>query len=161
MKDILVYIESNETIECPDVSGLKSGYFRISCPDVSEYTEPVKIIEILRLTEMKLNQRDIGIGAGCSKSTVGEIQKRIRDHSLTYEKALTLTDSELLRLLYPASQGKQYRKPEPNFAFIHEELTKHPTLNLRYLWEEYKTQDPLGLEYSQFCERYNLPSRNV
>ena len=52
--------------------------------------EPVKILEILRLTEMGLSQRDIVKGAGCSKTTVGEIQKRNRKLQLTYEQAVSL-----------------------------------------------------------------------
>ena len=127
--------------------------------------EPVRIIEILRLTEMGLSQRDIGKGAGCSKSTVGEIQKRNRVQQLTYEQALTLKDEELLIRLYPDSQGKRYRIPEPDYGYIYEALIKRPNLNLQYLWEEYKTSNPDGLGYSQFCERYlrwkNQTGKNV
>jgi len=126
----------------------------------------MRIIEILRLTEMGLNQRDIGKGTGCGKSTVGDIQKRIRENQLTYEKALSLSDEDILNLLYPESQKKRYRIPEPDYASIYEKLSKKNTKkNLQYLWEEYKTDNPDGLEYSQFCERYsrwkNQTGKNV
>ena len=117
--------------------------------------EPVKILEILRLTEMGLSQRDIVKGAGCSKTTVGEIQKRNRKLQLTYEQAVSLKDEELLLKFYPHSQGKHYRIPEPDYANVYEELRKRSHLNLRYIWEGYKFNNPNGLGYSQFCERYH------
>ena len=117
--------------------------------------EPVKIIEILRLTEMGFSQRDIVKGAGCSKTTVGEIQKKSKELQLTYEKAISLKDEELLLKLYPKSQGEHYHIPEPDFEHIYEELQNRSHLNLQYVWEEYKLNNPNGLGYSQFCERYN------
>lgn len=44
-------------------------------------------------------------------------------------------------------------QPEPNWAYIHQELRrKHVTKIL--LWQEFKEQHPDGLQYSQFCEKY-------
>ncbi|MCG9968387.1 IS21 family transposase [Pelotomaculum terephthalicicum JT] len=117
--------------------------------------EPVKILEILRLTENGHSQREISTSIGCARSTVGEVQRRCREIGLCYEKASVMTSEALQKLLYPASAGKKYIKPEPDYDYIYKELQKHPNLNLRFLWEEYKAQNPNGLEYSQFCERYN------
>lgn len=116
--------------------------------------ESMTILEILRLTEQGLGQRAIANGAQCAKSTVGEIQKRCREVGLTYEKAALLAGGELQRLVYPKG-SKRFLKPDPDYEYIHTELLKHPKLNLRFMWEEYKEQCPDGLEYSQFCERYN------
>lgn len=126
---------------------------------------PVKILETLRLTESGYSQRNIATSVGCAKSTVGEIQRRSREAGLCYEQALGMTNEALQKLLYPGYTAKKFIKPEPDYKFIHKELQKHPRLNLRFLWEEYKSKNPSGLEYSQFCERYNRwnekPGRKV
>ena len=116
--------------------------------------EFMKIIEILRLTELGYTQRDIGASVGQGKSTVGDVQKRSKEIGLTYDEAKIMTDEELLKKLYPASKIKHHRKDGPDFELIHKDHTKNPKLNLRFCWEEYKQHNPHGLEYSQFCKRY-------
>ena len=51
------------------------------------YEEPVKVLEILRLTEQGYSQREIAQSVKCGKSTVGEIQKRCRNCKLQYTVA--------------------------------------------------------------------------
>ena len=55
---------------------------------------------------------------------------------------------------YIVDEGKVVAsRPEPDWARVHLELhKKHVTKQL--LWEEYKTEQPEGYQYSQFCERY-------
>jgi len=117
--------------------------------------EAVTILEILRLSEFGHSQREIAASVGCARSTVGEILLRCRKASLSYDAATGMTNETIKKIIYPAYMDKKPLKPEPNYEYIARELQKHPNLNLRYLWEEYKEQTPQGLEYSQFCERYN------
>ena len=49
--------------------------------------EPVKVLEILRLTEQGYSQREIAQSVKCGKSTVGVIQKRCRKCDLQYDVA--------------------------------------------------------------------------
>ena len=54
--------------------------------------EFMKIVEILRLKEMKIfTYRDIADSVGCSKTTVGDILSRCKECCLTYEDAQTIT----------------------------------------------------------------------
>jgi transposase len=115
---------------------------------------PMKIQEILRLYEMGVSQNQIKQSVKCARSTVGEIIKRSKEAGLTYNKTKDMTPDKITELLYPTA-SKRYFKPEPNYEYIYNELKKHPKLNLRFLWSEYKQQEPNGLEYSQFCERFN------
>jgi transposase len=46
------------------------------------------------------------------------------------------------------------RKPQPDFAQLHEELQRHPHLTLQLAWEEYRQAHPDGYAYSRFCELY-------
>ena len=126
--------------------------------------EPVKILEILRLTEQGYSQRDIAQSVKCGKTTVGEIQKRCRNSNLLYEAGARMTNDEIRKLLYPESYARLL-KEEPDWPEIHERLQANKRLNLQYLWEEYKEQDPEGLSYSRFCSRYrswkNETGKNV
>ena len=115
---------------------------------------PMKILEILRLSEMGYPQTKIKDSVKCARSTVGEVLKRCREADLTLEKAQSMTPEGITELLYPAAMRK-YAKPEPDYAYIYNELKKRPNLNLQFLWSEYKAENLDGLEYSQFCERFN------
>lgn len=126
--------------------------------------EPVKIIEILRLTEQGYSQREIAKSVKCSKSTVGEIQKRCRNSNMQYDKASKLTNDEIKKLLYPNSFGRN-EKEDPDWPIIHEQLQGNSRLNLQYLWESYRSNHTDGLSYSRFCQRYldwkNETGKNV
>jgi transposase len=115
---------------------------------------PMKILEVLRLAEMGYPQTKIKESIKCARSTVGEILKRCRNAGLTYEKAKDMNPDHITALLYP-NASHLYLKEDPDFETIYAELKKHPNLNVRFLWSEYKEQNPDGLEYSQFCERFN------
>ena len=112
----------------------------------------MKIIEILRLHEMGMSQREIGTSAGCGKSTIGDVLRLCNAKEINHETAVKLTDNELQKILYPKTQTTA--KAEPDWAAIREEMAKHKNLNLQFMWEEYRTQSPEGLSYSRFCELY-------
>jgi len=126
--------------------------------------EPVKIIEILRLTEQGYSQREIAKSVKCGKSTVGEIQKRCRHAKLQYDTAANMTNNEIKLLLYPDSFGRSI-KGDPDWPTIHERLQTNKRLNLQYIWEEYRVENSHGLSYSRFCKRYidwrNETGKNV
>ncbi len=73
--------------------------------------EVVTILEILRLTEAGHSQRKIAASVGCSKSTVGEIQRRCRKIGLSYGQASAMTNDEIKSLVYPVYSGKKTIKP--------------------------------------------------
>lgn len=53
-------------------------------------TKPVRILEVLRLTELGYSQRKIAESVKCGKSTVGDIQKRCRDCNLKFQDAINM-----------------------------------------------------------------------
>jgi len=116
--------------------------------------EPVKILEILRLWEQGYSQREIGASVKCGKSTVGDVQRRCREQGLGYEEAQKLTNNEIKERLYPALTSIAL-KEDPAWEELHSRLMAHPRLNLQFLWEEYRENNPEGLGYSQFCRRYH------
>ena len=68
-------------------------------------TEIVDILEILRLSEMGISQRQIGASVNCGKSTVGDIQGLCRKAGLAYADAAGMTVDAIKALLYPAKKA--------------------------------------------------------
>jgi len=110
-----------------------------------------KVKEILRLKfDAGLSLRDIAASCNCGKSTVDDVLKRAQNAKISWP--CDLNDKELLSLIYPPAEGRK-AAAEPDLNYIFSEMKrKHVTLML--LWEEYKRDNPDGLMYTQFCERY-------
>jgi len=117
----------------------------------------MKIVEMLRLNELGMSQRQIAQSAGCGKSTVGETLKLCKDKGVTHTTAKEMSESELHATLYPESVAKRKAAAEardPDWSEIHAELVKNKGLNLQFLWEEYRAGNPEGYSYSRFCKHY-------
>ena len=114
----------------------------------------MKIIEILRLSELGVSQRQIAASAGCGKSTIGRVLKLCQEKGISHESAAQMTDESLQATLHPESTGASETAQYPDWKYIHEELVKHKNLNLQFMWEEYRAHNPTGLGYSRFCELY-------
>jgi transposase len=115
-----------------------------------------KLREVLRLSlALKLGPRAIERSCRISSSTVSGYVGRAKVARLTWPLPAQLDDDAALeRLLFPDEGRPRAGRPEPDWARIHLELRKkHVTKAL--LWEEHKSEQPDGLQYSQFCEHYN------
>ena len=117
----------------------------------------MKIVEMLRLSELGMSQRQIAQSAGCGKSTVGETLKLCKDKGMTYNAAKGMAEVDLHTVLYPESAAKRKAEAEarePDWSGIHAELVKNKSQKLQFLWEEYRKDNPNGLSYSRFCKHY-------
>jgi transposase len=115
--------------------------------------ETVKIMEILRLGELGLSQRDIAASANCGKSTVSEVQQRCREKGLTYDTAAGMSAKALVALLYPP-KGKASNKTHPNWDEVHTWIKGGKRRNLQFAWENFRREHPDGIGYTQFCKHY-------
>jgi transposase len=111
--------------------------------------------EVLRLyLALGMGGRAIGRSCGLSPSTVSNYVGRMKVAKLTWPLPPELDDdAALTRLLFADEGHPQPTRPEPDWPRVHLELRKkHVTKQL--LWEEYKSEQPEGYQYSQFCDRY-------
>ena len=109
-----------------------------------------KAKEILRLFLIKgLSQRDVASATGCSLGVVNTVLSRVKEAGV--HDPLSLEAKELGSVIYPPVKEKL--KAEPDYAYIDLEMKKKG-VTLTLLWEEYKTQNPNGYMYTQFCDKY-------
>ncbi len=114
-----------------------------------------KLREILRLRlACGLSLDAIAQSTKLAKSTVSGYVGRAAVAKLTWPLAPALDDdAALTALLFPAEHRPVAQRPEPDWAAVHREL-RRPHVTRQLLWQEYREQEPAGLQYSQFCERY-------
>ena len=116
-------------------------------------TDVEKTKEILRLhDELGLSQREIARATGCSLGTVSGVLSKAKAAGVTWP--VDMTAKQMGSALYPPREGAGEEKhSEPDLELIHREMQRKG-VTLTLLWEEYKTDHPDGLMYTQFCQRY-------
>jgi transposase len=114
-----------------------------------------KLREVIRL-KLSAGQSGRAIARSCnlSPATVSGYLGRIADAKLTWPLPAELDDdASLERLLFPDEKHPVAQRPEPDWAWVHQELKKkHVTKQL--VWLEYREAHSNGYQYSRFCERY-------
>ena len=100
-----------------------------------------------------LSIRAISRSLGTSPSTVGEYPRRAKVAGLAWPVPKTIDDAGLERRLFPAPPSSRASRPLPVCSEVHREL-RRKSVALALLWEEYKTLQPDGLQYSWFCDHY-------
>ena len=116
-----------------------------------------KIKEVLRLHfELGLGQRQIARCCSIGQSTVHDYLRRAEAAGLEWPLPPECDDGQIEERLFGPRRvaPERYSKAAPDFAAVHEQLTKHKHVTLQLLWEEYFEQQPDGYRYSQFCELY-------
>ena len=112
-----------------------------------------KLRELLRLKyELRLSDRRTAESCGVSRRTVSQYWKQVQESGLTWTEAQRLTDTELEQRLFRRNPPTG-KKTQPDWNYIYREL-KRPHVTLQLLWQEYKEENPEGLQYSWFNELY-------
>jgi transposase len=116
-----------------------------------------KIRDVLRLKfDCGLPDRQIAKSVGIARSSVGEYVRRFQAAGLVWPLSSALPDPELEACLFPAPvvvPGQ--RRPLPDWPTVHQELQRKG-VTLLLLWQEYKAAHPEGLQYSRFCDLYQV-----
>jgi transposase len=113
-----------------------------------------KIRELLRLTYGEgLSRRQVSLSTGIPVTTISEHLGRARLAGLSWPLPDAMDDAALEAALFPPRPPSTFRRPMPDFAYVHKEL-KRKGVTLQLLWLEYREVHTDGLGYSQFCNHY-------
>lgn len=114
-----------------------------------------KIREILRLRfEHRLSLEKIAVSCGIGRTTVHDQLCRFQLCGLSWPLPQDMDDIQLEQQLYPRQRPCGTHDREiPDWGDIYKGLQKKG-VTLMLLWQEYKERHPDGLQYSQFCQRY-------
>ena len=94
--------------------------------------------EILRLSSLGINHKQIAEGMGIARQTVVTTLQRAAAQGLSWQAVEPLSDRELRAKLFPQGSNKPSFKM-PNYETIHRELAK-PGVTQQLLWFEYYDQ---------------------
>lgn len=118
-----------------------------------------QVLEVLRLKhEHHLSIREIARSCEIASSTVGDYLLRVEAAQLGWPLPEGMGQAELEARLLAVAPPRTAATPSPaipDWKLIHAELRRR-SVTLRLLWQEYIRNDPAGLKYSRFCERYQL-----
>ena len=116
-----------------------------------------QIKEVLRLKwSQGLSQRQIAHSLGISRPAIAEYLHRAEQAGLSWPVPESLDETAIEQLLFPIRLTPS--EPDlvvPEWATIHREL-RRKNVTLFLLWQEYKTAQPGGFQYSWFCQGYRL-----
>lgn len=113
-----------------------------------------KILDILRLHHAEgLSNRAIASSVGISAGTVSYYLSRARAAGISWPLVPDLNEEGLYALLFPKAVDAKQSRPLPDMAWIYKEL-KRKGVTLLLLWYDYRSQNPNGYSYSQYCEHY-------
>src|SRR5262245_1327771 len=115
-----------------------------------------KIKDVLRLKHAAgFSQRQIARSLNLSTGAVSTYLTRAAVAGLSWPLPEGLSEAELARALFPCPPAEAPRRwAEPDFATVHQELSRKG-VTLQVLWEEYCAAQPhASYSYSQFCARY-------
>lgn len=92
--------------------------------------------EILRLSNMGYSLRQTAASAGHSHHTVKNVLELAKKYGVAYPLDENVTNAELEKLFYPERKTADKSYAEPDYDYIHRELSKKG-VTLTLLWEEY------------------------
>ncbi len=115
------------------------------------HPETIKLILEARIAFPEISYRKLGDVFSCSKTTAKSIVERATKTNIPLEDLVKLSNNELKKKIYPNSNPYAYI-PEPDIDYCLSEIKKHHR-TVKSLFDEYKTNHPDGLSYTQFYSR--------
>jgi transposase len=115
-----------------------------------------KIRKLIKLCLEAKSLREISKLTGMSRNTIDKYKEILDHHPLSFKELLKLSDKELYSIVLPPAKEERADLQVLYGLFPDmEEKLKRVGVTKHLLWEQYKTQNPLGLQYSRFCEHFN------
>ncbi len=114
-----------------------------------------QIREVLRQKwGLGLSNRQTGRSCGISRPTVAEYLRRANAAGLSWPLPVEIDDAELERKLFPPAMAiPSAQRTVPDWSVVNQEF-RRKGVTLALLWDEYRAANPMGFQYSWFCEHY-------
>lgn len=93
--------------------------------------------EILRMASEGRSQRQIAVSVGSSRNTVSEVLITAQAQGITWPLEEPISNEQLGSILFPNRHVGESEYLEPDFTYIHAELSK-PKMTMTLLWDEYR-----------------------
>lgn len=122
-----------------------------------------KLREVFRLKfEFGYSHRQIANSVGISPGTVSEYLSLFKITGLIWSEVLNDSDEQLEQRIYrhPSSTSISLSRPLPDWSKVRLELQRKG-VTLLLLWNEYKSQYPDGLGYTQFTKCYHRYAKTL
>ena len=115
-----------------------------------------RIKECLRLHyEGNLNQTELSRTLLTSRSTIQYYLKRAECCGKTWAELKELPEKQLEELLFHHEKRAESKRPEPDWALVHNAYQSKSYITLQILWQEYIDTHPDGYSYTRFCVHYH------
>lgn len=117
--------------------------------------------QILRLISQSHKLKAIVRQTGVSRNTIKSYLRILQSKEISFEDALKMEDPVLDHLLRSPSKYEAQRHQDflSRLEYFHEEGNK-PHVTKQLLWEEYKSENAQGYQYSRFCYYLQLYDRS-
>lgn len=113
-----------------------------------------KLKEVYRLKfELQFSNRQAADSVKISPSTVSDYVSLFKATGHSWADVSSLNDYELEKLIFRHPESVVSLRPQPDWAAIRTQMQRKG-VTLRLLWDEYKSEQPDGLGYSQFARLY-------
>lgn len=120
-----------------------------------------KISEILRQRhELQRSHREIARSLNVSVSTVFDYLTRAKLANIVWPLPSALSEQDLYDKLFLPVSASVIERPLPDWEYIIKEGRKKGVTR-RLLWREYRDANPLGVSYSQFCDRLSAYKKTI
>ena len=120
-------------------------------------SKKIDVRSILKKYHLGLSTNKIAKSCHVSKHSIKPVLDRCRDLELDLDKLDMYSDDDLYKMFFPEKYESESLYSKPNYEYVHNELKK-PGVNLRLLWEEYKSTVPAGMysySYTAYCRGYS------
>jgi len=117
----------------------------------------IQVKQILELRAAGLSQNNIARSRHMSKSSVSDVFQIAHELNISYESIKDMKPEKVYNLFYPDKHVNETLFQEPNYEYIHGELSKLG-VTLKLLWKEYRDlcvgEGGIAVGYTKFCTGY-------
>lgn len=119
----------------------------------------IQVKQILELRAAGLSQNNIARSRHMSKSSVSDVFQIAQERGIIFEDVKEMRPEEVYTLFYPDKHAEETLFSEPDYEYIHKELSK-VGVTLKLLWKEYKdkcagSKGGIPVGYTKFCTGYS------